>query len=246
MEAKQKAHRSKSAFGAKLDVTVSAPNRIFVRGRGLDAELGGELKVSGTLNDPQVVGGFDLRRGRILILGKRLDFSRGHIGFSGDLVPELDFLADSQAGDVTTHIGITGPANQPVFAFTSDPSLPQDEVLSRLLFQKPSGSLSPFQALQLAQTVAQFSGGGDDAFERLRRSLGVASLDIETSASGSPVIGVSRALSDRISVGVKAGTKPQDSGVSVDLDVTRHIRVQSGVAADGATSIGVGAEWEYK
>jgi translocation and assembly module TamB len=246
MQAKQKAHKGKSAFGAKLDVTVSAPNRIFVRGRGLDAELGGELKISGTLGDPQVVGGFDLRRGRLLILGKRLDFSRGHIGFSGELMPELDFLADSQAGDVTVHIGVTGPANQPVFAFTSDPSLPQDEVLSRLLFQKPSGSLSAFQAIQLAQTAAQFAGGGDDAFERLRRSLGVDSLDIGTSASGSPVVGVSRALSDRISVGVKAGTKPQDSGVSVDVDVTRHIRVQSGVSANGATSIGVGAEWEYK
>ncbi|SDR13741.1 autotransporter secretion inner membrane protein TamB [Rhizobiales bacterium GAS113] len=247
MEARAKAHaKRKAAFNGKLNLVISAPNRIFVRGHGLDAELGGELKVTGMLADPQIVGGFDLRRGRLAVLGKRLDFTRGHIGFSGELMPELDFMADSQAGDVTAHIGITGPATQPVFAFSSDPSLPQDEVLSRILFQKPSGSLSPFQALQLAQAAAQFAGGGDDAFERLRRSLGVDSLDIGTSSSGSPTVGASRAISDRLSVGVKAGSKPQDSGVSVDLDVTRHIRLQSGVDATGATSVGVGAEWEYK
>jgi translocation and assembly module TamB len=198
------------------------------------------------LADPRVIGAFDLRRGRLDVLGKRLDFSRGHIGFSGELTPELDFLADSQAGDVTAHIGITGPASQPVFTFSSDPSLPQDEVLSRIIFQKPSGSLSPVQALQLAATAEQFAGGGDDAFERLRRSLGVDSLDITTGSSGSPVVGVSRAISDRLSVGLKAGTKPEDSGVSVDYDVTRHIRLQSGISASGSTSLGVGAEWEYK
>jgi translocation and assembly module TamB len=247
LDAKAKAHAGrKSAFGTRLDLTVSAPNRIFVRGRGLDAELGGDLKVTGTLADPKVVGAFDLRRGRLSVLGKRLDFTRGHVRFTGEMTPELDFLADTQAGDATAHIGITGPASQPVFAFTSDPSLPQDEVLSRILFQKPSGSLSPLQALQLAQAAAQFAGGGDVAFERLRKSLGVDSLDIGMGSSGSPTVGVSRAISDRLSVGVKAGSKPEDSGVSVDFDVTRHIRLQSGVDAKGSSSLGVGAEWEYK
>jgi translocation and assembly module TamB len=66
------------------------------------------------------------------------------------------------------------------------------------------------------------------------------------SVSGSPTVGVSRAISDRLSVGVKAGSKPEDSGVSVDYDVTRHIGVQSGIDAKGGSSLGVGAEWEYK
>jgi translocation and assembly module TamB len=96
------------------------------------------------------------------------------------------------------------------------------------------------------QAAAHFAGGGDNAFERLRRSLGVDSLDIGMSVSGSPTVGVSRAISDRLSVGVKAGSKPEDSGVSVDYDVTRHIRVQSGIDAKGGSSLGVGAEWEYK
>ncbi len=233
-------------FDATLNLTIEAPNRIFVRGRGIDAELGGDLQLTGTLANPVAIGAFDLRRGRLSVAGTRLDFTRGRLTFAGDLTPELDFLAETRAGDVTARIGVTGSAREPQFAFTSDPDLPQDEVLSRLLFAKASGGLSPTQALQLAQVAAQFSGGGEDGvFESLRRSLGVEGLDISLGAEGGPTVGISRAISDRISVGVKAGASTEQSGVPVDIDVTRRIRVQGEVGASGDTAVGVGAEWEY-
>ncbi len=238
--------RGAPAFNATLDLVVSAPNRIFVRGRGIDAELGGDLRLSGSLRDPVAIGAFDLRRGRLNVVGTRLDFTRGRLTFTGDLTPELDFLAETRAADVTARIGVTGTARQPQFAFTSDPDLPQDEVLSRLLFAKASGGLSATQALQLAQVAAQFSGGGgNDVFESLRRSLGVEGLDISLGAEGGPTVGISRAISDRVSIGVRAGASTEQSGVSVDIDVTRRIRVQGEVGAGGNTAVGVGAEWEY-
>ena len=247
------ARRAKAASGgrnamfvATLDLAITAPNRIFVRGRGLDVVLGGSLRLTGTTADPVAVGAFDLARGRLAILGKRLTFSRGRLSFTGNLTPEVDFVAETQAGDVTAMVTVTGAANEPSFAFSSQPDLPQDEVLSRILFSQASGGLSPFQALQLAQVASQFAGGGggDDSFERLRKSLGVDSLDIQTGPNG-PSVGISRALSERLSVGVKAGATPDQSGLSVDLDVTKRLRVQSEVGADGSTSVGVGAEWEY-
>jgi translocation and assembly module TamB len=198
------------------------------------------------LQDPVAIGAFDLRRGRLSIIGNRLDFTRGRLTFTGNLTPELDFVAETRAADVTARISVTGPAAEPQFAFSSDPDLPQDEVLSRILFSKASGGLSATQALQLAQVAAQFSGGGGDGvFESLRRSLGVDDLDISLGADGGPAVGISRAISDRVSVGVKAGASTEDSGVSVNIDVTRRIRVQGEVAADGNTAVGVGAEWEY-
>lgn len=237
--------RPAPAFDAALALVVSAPNRVFIRGRGIDAELGGEIRVGGTLAAPALDGGFELRRGRLSVLSQRLDFSRGRLTFAGGTMPELDFVAETRASDVTAKILITGPANQPAFAFTSQPDLPQDEVLSRILFARASGSLSPFQALQLAQTAAQFAGGGgDDSFERLRKSLGVDNLDIQM-GQGGPTIGASRYIGDNVSIGVKAGTKPEDSGVSIGIDVTRRLKVQAETGADGSASVGVGAEWEY-
>lgn len=238
--------RGAPAFDAALAITVSAPNRVFIRGRGIDAELGGELRVGGTSSAPILDGGFDLRRGRLSVASQRLDFSRGRLTFAGGVIPELDFVAETRASDVTAKILVTGPADQPAFAFTSQPELPQDEVLSRLLFARASGSLSPFQALQLAQTAAQFAGvGGDDSFEKLRKSLGVDNLDIQMGASGGPTVGVSRYIGDNVSVGVKAGAKPEDSGVSIGIDVTKRLRIQAETGADGSAAVGVGAEWEY-
>jgi translocation and assembly module TamB len=231
-------------FDAGLDVTISAPNRIFVRGRGVDAELGGLLRVTGTTNKPSPNGAFDLRRGKIVALGKTLTFTKGKLSFTGDLVPELDFTAEIQSTDITAQIAVTGPAAAPQFAFTSSPELPQDEILSRVLFQKSSGNLSGFQALQLAQAAAQFSSGGDGAFEKLRKSLGVDSLDVGADKNG-PSVGVSRAISDRVSVGVRTGATADQTGLSADVDVTRHIRVQSDVRSNGAASVGVGSEVEY-
>ncbi len=244
--AKARSRRARAPpFNATLALTISAPNRIFVRGRGINAEVGGNLRLAGSASNPQVTGGFDLLRGSLSLLGKRLVFTRGRVQFHGDVMPELDLVAETTSADVTARISVTGPAAQPVFTFSSDPSLPQDEILSRVLFQNSSGNLSPFQALQLANAVASLTGR-DDAFERLRKSLGVDSLDLSSSASGSPTVGVSRAISDRISVRATTGARAEDNGVSVDLDVARHIRLQAGVDASGGSSAGIGADWEYK
>lgn len=237
-----------SPFDATLDVRVEAPNRIFVRGRGIDAELGGALRLTGSSRDPSAIGAFEMRRGRLAVIGQRLDFTRGRLTFGGELTrPDLDFLAETKASEITARIAVTGPANQPAFEISSDPSLPQDEVLSRLLFKKASGSLSPFQALQLAQAVSQLSGGagGPDVFEATRKGLGLDSLDVSTGTSGGPAVGASRYLSDRLSVGVKAGAKPADTAATVDYDVTRRVKVQGEAGSDGRTSLGVGAEWEW-
>lgn len=240
--------RARAPFDAALDIQVEAPSRIFVRGRGIDAELGGSLRITGSSRDPGATGAFAMRRGRLQIIGQRLDFTRGRLTFGGELTrPDLDFLAETRATDITARIAVTGPANQPSFDISSDPTLPQDEVLSRLLFKKASGSLSPFQALQLAQAVSQLSGGagGPDVFEAARKGLGLDSLDVSTGTSGGPAVGASRYLSDRLSVGVKAGAKPADTGAVINYDVTRRVKVQGEAGSDGRTSLGVGAEWEW-
>ena len=238
--------KARSPFDATLDLAISAPNRLFVRGRGIDAEFGGDLRLSGTVQNPSAVGQFNLRRGSITIIGKRIEITRGRLTFTGGLTPQIDFVAETTSSDATLQIKVAGPAAQPSFSFSSQPQLPADEVLSRLLFSKPSGGLSAFQAIMLAQTVAQFTGGGNgiDVFDKLRKSLGVDTLDIREDKNGVSA-GVSRYISDNISVGVRAGAKPGQTTVGVKIDLTRRIRAVGEVSADGKTSVGVGVEWEY-
>jgi translocation and assembly module TamB len=248
LEAKEKAKAARhSSFDAALDLSLAAPSRIFVRGRGIDAELGGALKIAGTIQKPNVIGGFDLRRGKLQLLTQRIDITSGKLTFTGGLAPELDFAAETTAADVTAKIAVTGPAAMPIFAFTSSPDLPQDEVLSRLLFAKAAGSLSTFQALQLAAALAQLSGAGTgvDAFEKMRRALGVDSLDLEASGASGPTIGASRYIMEGVNVGVRTGAKPEQTSVDIGVDVAKKVRLQSETRVDGKTSVGVGVEVEY-
>jgi translocation and assembly module TamB len=247
LEKKAKARsKARSAFDATLDLAVSAPARMFVRGRGIDAEFGGDLRLSGTVQKPVAIGQFDMRRGSISIAGKRIEITRGKLTFTGGLSPEIDFVAETSASDATLQVNVAGAAAEPTFSFSSQPQLPSDEVLSRILFAKPSGGLSAFQAVMLAQTVAQFTGagGGLGVFDKLRQSLGVDTLDVREDKNGVSA-GASRYISDRISVGVRAGAKPEQSTLGVNVDITKRIRGVGEVSADGKTSVGVGVEWEY-
>ncbi len=252
LEQKQKQKKAassgrKAPFDATLDLTISAPSRIFVRGRGIDAEFAGDLALKGTTQQPVVVGSFDLRRGKLDMLTQRIAMTRGKLSFVGGIVPELDFAAETAAGDVTASVNVTGAADAPSFSFSSSPELPQDEVLARLLFRKAAASLTPVQAVQLATAIAQFSGAGSgiDAFEKMRRALGVDALDIDVSGPSGPKVGASRYLTSNVSVGVKTGAKPEESSVNVGIDLFRGVRAQAETSMDGKSSIGIGFEFEY-
>ena len=98
--------------------------------------------------------------------------------------------------------------------------------------------------MQLAETAAQFASGGEGTLDRMRRSLGVDSLDVGVGAGG-PSVGASRAIGNRLSVGVRTGASPSQTGLSANVDVTRHIRVESNIDANGSTSVGVGTRFEW-
>lgn len=232
--------------GIALDLVLSAPsNNVFVRGLGIEAQLGGELKLSGTTRAPVTLGGFQLRRGSFDFGGRRLTFTRGNITFTGTTDPELDFIAETTSTDITARVLVSGPASRPVISFSSTPTLPQDEVISRLLFGRSAGSLNGGQALQLAQAAAQFSGGAG-VLENVRRSLGVDSLELGTDAEGTGgQVGIGRRLNDNIYLGVRQGTSAGSSRVTVDVDVTKNIRLQGATGANGAAEVGIGAQWDY-
>src|SRR5690606_9493442 len=99
--------------GLLLDVTVNAPNQIFIRGRGLDAEVGGSVRLAGPLNNIQPVGAFALERGRLSVLGQRLDFETGTVTLMGDLDPQLNFVARTQGDGIAVFVTIAGRASAP-------------------------------------------------------------------------------------------------------------------------------------
>lgn len=200
----------------------------------------------GSSDKPVVQGGFEMRRGTLDVIGKRLTFTRGRVTFPDGLDPELDFIAEAPASDITARVLLSGRQSNPKIDFSSTPELPRDEVPSRILFGKASGKLSAAQTIQLAQALAQLTGATGKGLDDLRKSLGVDSLDVATDDTGKGVAaGVNRRINDNISVGVQQGATSNSSKVTVDIDVLKGVKVQGAAGADGKTSVGVGYEYEY-
>ncbi|HTV69982.1 MAG TPA: translocation/assembly module TamB domain-containing protein [Rhizobiaceae bacterium] len=233
--------------GISLDLTVNAPQQIFVQGRGLDAELGGSLKLTGPSSAPSATGQFTLRRGRLALLGKRLVFTRGTLGFSGSLVPYLDFAAEQTATDATLTVLVTGPATNPKFGFASVPALPEDEVLARLIFGRSMSNLSPLQIAQLADAAATLAGAGGSTglLSTLRGKLGVDDLDVTTDERGRASVSVGKYLNERTYVTIEKGEGSGTGKAKIDLNLGRGVKLRGEAADDGKAKGGIFYEREY-
>ncbi len=239
------ASQASGSAGIRIDVAVKAAQRIFVRGRGLDAEFGGNLKLSGALSSLTASGAFEMVRGRLDILTKRISFDSGNITFAGDLDPMLDFSGSTKNGDVTITVTVSGRASDPQVTFTSSPSLPQDEILAQLIFGKGIAELSPLQVARLAAGVSELAGGSGGVLSRLRATTGLDNLDIVTDDKGDTSLAAGRYVTENVYVGVEQGTSTQSSRVTVDLDVTKNVKARAGVSAEGDSSLGLFFEKEY-
>ncbi|MCM2293438.1 translocation/assembly module TamB [Allorhizobium sp. BGMRC 0089] len=227
-----------------LDLTLSAPSQIFVRGRGIDAELGGTVAITGTVAAPQVSGAFNLTRGRIVILTKRLDFSSGKITFGGGLIPIIDFVASSTSGSTTLNANVEGIATDPDISFSSSPALPQDEVLAQLIFGQSMSKLSPLQIAQLADAVSQLAGGRSTSlFTSLRSAIGVDDLDISTDSKGGTSVGVGKYLNNKTYLEFQQSS--EGSKAIINLDVGKGVKLKGEAGASGSTGGGIYYEKEY-
>ncbi|WP_424940123.1 translocation/assembly module TamB domain-containing protein [Aliiroseovarius sp. S253] len=228
-----------------LDITLNAPGQIFVRGRGLDAELGGALRVTGTSADVIPQGEFNLIRGRLDMLGKRLTLTEGEVSLQGDFNAYLRFLAEAKAEDTDIRIGVTGPVSAPEISFTSSPELPEDEVLARLLFGKDITQISAIQALRLAAAVRTLAGkGGEGVLGRLRGNFALDDLDVTTDETGAASVRAGKYISENIYTDVTVGAEGK-AEVNLNLTLTPSLTARGTLGSDGNTGVGIYYERDY-
>lgn len=230
-----------------LNLTVDAPGQIFVRGRGLDAELEGHLVVRGTAAKPQPEGGFAMRRGSVSVAGTTLTFTTGKVGFdgSGKLDPTLDFVASNTTGNTVASLNVGGYASDPKITLSSVPALPQDEVLAHLLFGQSAASLGPFQLAEIAAALAQLTGvggGGFDPLGSVRNGLGLDRLSVGGGGSGT---GASIQAGKYVARGVYVGAKQATSGggtqAQVQVDLTKRLKLETDIGTGTNTATGASA-----
>lgn len=164
-----------------LALHARARNRLMVTGLGLDSEWRADLDIGGTVTSPTIAGRAELVRGGYEFAGRRFDLREGHIQFDGrtPVNPTLDIDAEADVSELSATIHVGGTGLKPDISFTSVPALPQDELLSRILFGTSITNLSAPEALQLASAVGSLQGeGGLDPINAVRKAAGLDRLRI--------------------------------------------------------------------
>ena len=229
----------------KLALRIRADNRIFVSGMGLESEWSTRMRVEGTTGAPLVVGRLQVVRGTYSFAGRRLELADSStVEFNGPLLdPDLHVTADTSVEGVTATINIAGTATHPQISFTSTPVLPQDEVLSRLLFGSSITSLSPTQALQLAAALNSLreGGGGINPLGKLRGASGLDRLRVlgaDQSTGRGTSLAAGKYISNRVFVEVITDTKGfTQTQLTIALSKALSILSQAGGVTGPAVTV---------
>jgi len=234
-----------------IDARIRIPNQFFIRGYGLDCEWKGDLRIQGAWNRPAITGGVQAVRGSLDILNKNFKLAEGNIIFNGGwpVSPALNIVMEYTASSITADIVVNGSVSNPALTLTSEPSMPQDEILSRIMFGQAAGTLSHVQALQLAAGAAELAGfGGGGVMNLGRRLLGVDVFKLNSDNDGKES-DVSRTslemgtyVRDNIYVGIEQGIgRESETGAVVEIELLPDLEAQA-KATGNKTEFGL--EWK--
>jgi translocation and assembly module TamB len=235
----------------RLQIAVNAPGRISVNGLGMSSEWRANVQVGGTASEPALTGSAEMLHGTYDFAGRRFDLVRGRIRFAGEapVNPQLDIAAEARVRGLSAQIRVTGRSQRPEIAFASTPALPQDELLSRILFGTSITNLSAPEAVQLAAAIASLNDprGGLDPINALRRSVGLDRLRI-LPADVTQGIGTQFAAGKYVGRRVYVEVVTDGRGYSattIEYQITRWLAILSSISTIGRESVNVRVSRDY-
>jgi translocation and assembly module TamB len=226
-----------------MNLTVSAPDQVFIRGRGIDAELGGSIRIKGTTSTPIPSGALELRRGTLSVIGTTLTFTDGSISFAGAALtdPALHFVATSTTSSITATLTISGSASDPKITLSSVPDMPQDEILAQLLFNTSTSKLSPLQLAQIAAALGSLSGATSsvgDPLDKIRTSLGLDRLSVGSDSSGNPTLQAGRYIARGVYLGAQQSASGTGTQATIQVDIAKGLKLQTTAGSGTSTATG--------
>lgn len=234
-----------------LNLRLSADNRLFVSGMGLESEWSARIVVGGTTANPQVRGNMEIVRGTYSFASRRFEISRGTIRFQGATLsnPSIDIAASTTAEGITAILTIGGTAQAPQIAFSSTPTLPQEEVLSRLFFGTNVTNLSATEAIQLAAAVNSLrgSGGGLNPLGQLKAATGIDRLRIlgadDTTGRGTS-LAAGKYITDDIYIEIITDARGF-TATQLEISLTRALSLLSQTGSFGGSSVSLRYSKDY-
>jgi translocation and assembly module TamB len=244
--------KSPFAENLNLNLKIDVPGRVFVRGRGLDSEWKGMLQIMGNAQEPSITGMLSVVRGNFIFFGKRFTLATGAINFDGmiPIIPRFEVTAENKRSDLTARLQFRGTPSEFSLNLESEPSLPSDEILARVLFGRNINQITPIQALRIAGALNTLSGrsGLIDFMGRTRKFVGLDQLEIKQAeeGNGETSVSIGKYLADGVFVEMEKGVGTDSSSkVLVEIELTPNTTIESETGSDSEGGIGLNWKWDY-
>ncbi|MET0544781.1 MAG: translocation/assembly module TamB domain-containing protein, partial [Caulobacterales bacterium] len=243
--AQEKDQQAENAKPLQIDIALSAPARVFVRGRGLDSEWSLKARLQGSLSRPVLMGNAELIRGDYDLVGKRFTLDDGDIEFEG--TPQqarLNITGTRAATDLTAIVKVTGTLASPEIALSSTPQLPDDEVLARVLFGRSASQLTALEAAQLAAGVAALSGKQGFDIAGIFRGVGLDRVSFGGAEDGEATVSGGKYIAENVYVEVVGGAAG-DPGAQVEWEPRPNLSLVSRFSGNDSSRFSVRWKKDY-
>lgn len=225
-----------SSWPLSMDIALSIPKNLTIRGRDLTSEWKGDISIQGTAKNPLFNGEITVIDGEYNFNGKPFDINQGTVTLAGDIEKKtsLYVIASKDLGKVKVDVILKGSAKSPTISFRSNPPLPQREILSWILFNRGTSEISSFQGSQLSESISNLDSShqGPDVLTKIRTALGIDRFDISRnpdSNDNSVNLQVGKYISDNVLISIN---KSDVNRLGIEAALTDRIKLQAQVGDD--------------
>src|SRR5690606_3114872 len=171
-----------------LDIDLG--RQFYFEGRGADLRLAGQVAITSLPGQqPSVHGTVRVAEGTFEAFGAELAIERGIINFQGAMDnPNINILAMRRNQEVAAGVQVTGTANNPRVTLVSEPSVPDDQKLSWLVFGHGGGGEGQSGAQAAAQGAARALVNKLVEGTNIATDLGLDEISIGASDSGEQLV----------------------------------------------------------
>jgi translocation and assembly module TamB len=173
-----------------LNIAVHSTNDVNLVSRSLSIGGSANLQVRGTASDPVLLGRVNLDGGDIILNGTRFVLTGGTVQFinPSETQPVVNLSLTTTIQQYNIDLRFEGPSNQLRTQYTSNPALPQADIINLLAFgqtseaaQAASGSTSTDQTAE-SLVASQVSS---QVTSRVSKIAGISQLSVSPVLAGS-------------------------------------------------------------
>lgn len=212
-----------------LDISVALSDDVRFAGNGLDAWLGGSVRL---LAEPggqlQARGQIRVDKGRFKAYGQDLDINRGVVSFTGPLDnPVLDIRAKRRFSQVGAGVEISGSVLNPAIKLVADEAMSEKDKLSWLVLNRAATSDERDSDIAGASAGGLLAGMVNDKIG-LFDDVGVVSRAETTTAAGTvnpaeQVVMLGKQLTRELYVGYEYGLRSAEQAIRLNYQLSQKL-----------------------